>query len=427
MAVKINESTENFDALPDAAHVPARTVAAVIGMSQATVWRMAKAGKFDSEETWRTRHPLQCGGSPQADCCLIGGSNHVQKRQGPQPLQRCSPKDFRQSASYRKQPIDRLVQSRQAFTQPSAKARMAERNAEMSADKSYRASTLKRIRRTYDQLEQLDQQIIEVLQEDHPQSVRHVFYRMTDPRLPEPVEKSDRGYRHVQDRCVKLRRSGRVPYGWFADLSRRGYFVNTFSDASDFIERVRSLYRADLWQHADCRCEIWAESRSIASVLLTDCRELAVDLFPCGGFSSLSFVHDAAEAHNEIRDTRPLQVFYIGDYDAAGVLIDVSLEREMREHLRPDIELRFERIGINPDQIEAYDLPGKPRKETDKRALHITHSVEAEAMPSKLLRAIMREKIEALLPENALAVAKVAEQSERQHLTRMATSLRGEA
>jgi hypothetical protein len=32
-----------------------------------------------------------------------------------------------------------------------------------------------------------------VLAADHPQSVRHCFYRMTDPRLPEPVEKSDRG------------------------------------------------------------------------------------------------------------------------------------------------------------------------------------------------------------------------------------------
>ena len=52
---------------------------------------------------------------------------------------------------------------------------------------------------------------------------------MTDPRLPEPVEKSDNGYRHVQDRCVKLRRSGRLPYHWIADMSRRGYFVRTFS------------------------------------------------------------------------------------------------------------------------------------------------------------------------------------------------------
>jgi len=41
------------------------------------------------------------------------------------------------------------------------------------------------------------------------------------------------------------------------------------------------------------------------------------------------------------------------------------------------------------------------------------------------MRRILREKIEALLPENALSVAKVAEQSERAHLRQMAALLCG--
>lgn len=285
---------------------------------------------------------------------------------------------------------------------------------------AYRASTLKRERRSTERLNQLDDQILAVLREDHPQSVRHIFYRMTDPRLPEPVEKSDRGYRHVQDRCVKLRRSGRVPYHWIADLSRRGYFVNTFADAGDFLRQMGGLYRADLWRDADYRCEVWAESRSIASVLLDDCKELAVDLFPCGGFSSLSFVHEAAQQHNRSDDDRPLVVLYVGDYDPAGVLIDQSLEREMREHLRDDIELVFQRIAINEEQVTQYDLPTKPRKEGDKRAQHIAYTVEAEAMPARDMRGILRRSVEVLLPPGALQVAKVAEASERAHIRRMA-------
>ena len=199
--------------------------------------------------------------------------------------------------------------------------------------------------------------------------------------------------------------------------------MNTFFSAGDFVKQMSGLYRADLWRDADVRCEVWAESRSIASVILSDCEELAVDLYPCGGFSSLSFVHEAAESLNNSGDDRPLQVLYIVDYDAAGVLIDVSLQRELRQHLRDDIELRFERIGINPEQIAEYDLPTKPRKESDRRSLHIDCSVEAESMPAKILRSILREKVESLLPANALAVAQVAENSERGHLTRMAAIL----
>jgi hypothetical protein len=116
----------------------------------------------------------------------------------------------------------------------------------------YRASTIKRIerRRTKAEIDQLDNEIYDVLNEDHPQSVRHVFYRMTDPRLAEPVEKSDRGYRHVQDRCVKLRRSGDIRYGWITDASRRGYFTVTYDNAADFLRRTNSLYRANLWEDA---------------------------------------------------------------------------------------------------------------------------------------------------------------------------------
>ncbi|RKP58633.1 hypothetical protein [Pararobbsia silviterrae] len=286
--------------------------------------------------------------------------------------------------------------------------------------KVYGASTIKRERRTRAQLDKLDEQIIDVLRADHPQSVRHVFYRMTDPRMAEPVEKSDRGYRHVQDRCVKLRRSGLLPYSWIADMSRRGYFVNTFSDAGDFLMRMRGLYRSDLWQDSDHRCEVWAESRSIASVIQADCAELAVPLYPCGGFSSVSFVHEAAVQHNESGDQRPLTVLYIGDYDPAGVLIDLALQRELRAHLRTDVDMRFIRIGINEAQIEEFDLPTKPRKTTDKRSLHVKSTVEAEAMPARTLRNLLRAEVESLLPPNALDVAKVAERSEREHIRRMA-------
>jgi hypothetical protein len=219
--------------------------------------------------------------------------------------------------------------------------------------KLYRARTLKRKRRTQDSLDQLDKQIIEVLKEDHPQSVRHVFYRMTDPRLPEPVEKSDRGYRHVQDSCVKLRRSGALPFGWISDASRRGYFTNTYASAQDFLRSVTRHYRADLWQHSDYYCEVWVESRSIAGVVQEDCEELAVSLYPAGGFSSITLAFEAAGNINAVCNGRSAVIFYIGDYDPAGVLIDVAIERELRAHLDPDISLSFERIGITLGQIEA--------------------------------------------------------------------------
>jgi hypothetical protein len=252
-------------------------------------------------------------------------------------------------------------------------------------------SPIKRRRRTKAQVEQLDKQILEVLASGHPQSIRHCFYRMTDPRLPEPVEKSDRGYNQVQDRITRLRRARRLLYGWISDTSRRGYFVDTFDSARDFLLHVKSLYRADLWRQAEVRCEVWVESRSIAGVV-------------------------QAEYLNAVNDGRPVVVIYVGDYDPAGVLIDEALEREPREHLDRGIELDFRRIAITAAQIVEHDLPTKLRKTSEKRATQIERTVEAEAMPAGIMRQLLRNTIEELLPPGALAAAKVAEESERQHL-----------
>ena len=71
----------------------------------------------------------------------------------------------------------------------------------------------------------LDDQIRAVLAADNPQSVRHVFYRLTDPTGPVSVPKTERGYDAIVRRCTALRRSGRSAAGPGAGV--RGYDVRS--------------------------------------------------------------------------------------------------------------------------------------------------------------------------------------------------------
>lgn len=279
-------------------------------------------------------------------------------------------------------------------------------------------------RRTKAQIEQLERQIYQVLASDHPQSVRHVFYRMTDPRLPEPVEKSERGYKQVQHRMVRMRRAGVLPYGWITDATRRGYHTHTFGDGGAFLQAMAGLYRGDLWEQAERYVEVWCESRSIAGTIEGTCEELAVSLYPAGGFTSLTLAYQAAEYINDKAYGRPAEIIYVGDYDPAGVLIDRSIESELRKHLDDGVELNFHRIAITPEQVERYDLPTKPRKAGERRAIHIERTVEAEAMPAHILRGMLRQSVEQFLPADALEVVKAAEDSERQGLIRLGRVLR---
>lgn len=284
----------------------------------------------------------------------------------------------------------------------------------------YQPRTIKRTRRTRAQVDQLDDQIMEVLRADHPQSVRHCFYRMTDPRLPEPVEKTEHGYKQVQHRIAELRRRGGLPYAWIADATRQGFHVSTFGDEADFLRRVAGSYRADIWAQADVYCEVWVESRSIAGVVHADCQRLAVSLYPAGGFTSMTLAWQAAEYIKSYAAGRPAVIFYIGDLDPAGVLIDVDIKRKLVEHLGDAVPVDFRRIGITPEQVALFDLPTKPRKAGDRRALHVRETVEAEAMPARILRGLLTREIEALLPPDAVQAAQIEERAARRYFEQIA-------
>ena len=285
----------------------------------------------------------------------------------------------------------------------------------------YRPGALKRKRLTRAGIRQLENQILKVLKSDHPQSVRHVFYRMTDPRLKVPVEKTESGYRQVKDRLVKMRRSGAIPYGWISDATRQGRHVHTFENGGDLIGRFAGLYRANLWAHCPCHVEVWCESRSIAGVIQEDCNELAVSLYPAGGFSSLTLAYDAAKLIQYHIDNGKVsaEIVYVGDFDPAGLLIDQSIKRELRNHL-PYVSVTVHRVAINEDQIAEYDLPTRPRKATDRRRLDVQETVEAEAMPARTLRGLLREKVESFLPAGALEKVQKIEESEREGLRLLA-------
>ena len=202
---------------------------------------------------------------------------------------------------------------------------------------------LRRHRRTEAEIAECEASILAELQDDHPQSVRHCFYRLTNPRLPGHVPKTAAGYVAVQRSVLKMRRDGRVPWGWVTDATRRGYHVATYEDGADFLRNMTGLYRHDLWADVRERVEVWCESRSIAGVIEGECRKLAVSLYPTAGFSSATLI---AQAAAEIRAHElPTVVYYIGDYDPAGVLIDQSIEAGLREHLDGGPNLDFVRLG----------------------------------------------------------------------------------
>jgi len=286
--------------------------------------------------------------------------------------------------------------------------------------------TATRIRRTKGEVAELDAAILAVLEEDHPMTVRQVFYRLV---VAGAVPKEEnRGYGAVQRRLTVLRDEGGIPVDWIEDGVRRVRRPYTCLSFDEALLDTAAQYRRHLWANQEWLPVVVVEKLALAGVLETVTVPWDVPLVPVQGFSSISLIWQLAQIILNAR--KPAYVHYFGDWDPSGEKIPQAFEERLVRYTtsRDDwgtlsSPVIFRREAILPWQIEAWSLPTRPTKrEHNNHAKHfVGESVELDALPSSQLRDMVRNCIEEHVDQQALDALRAAERSERSILTRMAT------
>jgi hypothetical protein len=277
-----------------------------------------------------------------------------------------------------------------------------------------------RVRRTQAEMRSLRDTLYLGLEAEHPATVRGTFYQAVNAKA---IDKSEKGYATVKRLLGLMRREGRLPFSWITDSTRWMRKPQTYSSAEEAIRETARFYRQSLWNDTPTYVEIWCEKDAITGAIYPVTSEFDVLLMICRGNASISFLHSAAE---EIAaQGRPTFIYYLGDRDPTGVHIDAKVESELRRYA-PNAEIYFERIAVTPEQIRAWNLPTRPTKKTDTRSkTFVGESVELDAIPAALLRALVRDCIERHVDPHKLNTLLVAEESERAYLTQLAAAVRG--
>jgi hypothetical protein len=266
-------------------------------------------------------------------------------------------------------------------------------------------------------MDSIRQALYELLAASNPMTVRQVFYRMTSAGH---IDKTENEYNNTVVRLlVQMRRAGDIPFGWISDNTRWMRKPRTFSSAEDALRLTAETYRRALWDNQDVYVEVWTEKDAMAGVILEVTREWDVPLMVSRGFSSISYLHSAAE--NILAQGKPAYLYYFGDHDPSGVQIDRKIEKGLRE-FAPDAEIHFERVAVRPEQIEEWGLPTRPtKKEGNGHAKGFEgESVEVDAIPPDHLQGLVRDCIVQHVDEYQLQVLQAAEASERDIMTRLA-------
>lgn len=279
----------------------------------------------------------------------------------------------------------------------------------------YGTSAIKRSRRTKAEIKDLEDAIHTVAAAERPCTIRGVFYRVTSKGL---VPKTEQGYRQVQNRVLLMRRRGDLPYGWISDGTRWSTKPRTYSGIDSVLYNAAVSYRRALWDDQNVHVEIWSEKDAIRSVIYPVTAEFDVPLMVARGFSSESFLWETAQAI--IDDAKPAVIYQLGDHDPSGVAAWDHIRRRLTE-FAPSVDFEFDRLAVTPEQIEEYGLQTRPTKTSDSRAAGFDgDSVEVDALPSPILRDLVREAIEFWIDDEALRLTRLAEESEREVLHRIA-------
>lgn len=239
-----------------------------------------------------------------------------------------------------------------------------------------------------------------------PMSVRQMFYRMS---VQGQVDKTENGYRRVQNALAEMRRAGAIPYTYLADNTRWVRKPRSFSNLGAALADMQKYYRRELWSRQPAYIEIWLEKEALAGVIHGITEQYDVPLYVTRGYASMSYLYAAAEQLKTI--DKPAYIYHLGDYDASGQ----DAARAIRDSLRSfGAQFEFIQAAVRPEQVSQFNLQTRPAKSSDPRAAkHGKVAVELDAIEPVQLRAIVSGIIEHHIDRDELARVQQIQDAER--------------
>lgn len=136
--------------------------------------------------------------------------------------------------------------------------------------------------------------------------------------------------------------------------------------------------------------ELWCEKSTMNDVLRPVCDRYHANLVTFEGEVSITSVCVNLMRRLEEAD-KPARIFYISDFDPAGNSMPVAMSRKlefMARHAVRDLEVKVNPLALTREQVETYQLPRIPIKETERRAGQFESAFGTGAVELDALEAI---------------------------------------
>jgi len=259
-------------------------------------------------------------------------------------------------------------------------------------------------------------------------TLRQLYYQFVSRDI---IPNTLKSYKNLGSVINDGRLAGMIDWDAIVDRTRELRTLSHWTDPSEIVSACAEQFNIDRWNGQKYRPEVWIEKDALVGVFQRVCQELDVPLFSCRGYTSQSEMWVAAQRllkykRNKIGpvgDRQTPVIFHFGDHDPSGK--DMSRDIVDRLQLFTGMNLQFERLALNMDQVEQYGPPPNPAKITDSRAnAYIAEfggeSWELDALEPSVLAELVRVAIGKVTDADRMDEATEEQAKHRETLTLVA-------
>jgi hypothetical protein len=254
-------------------------------------------------------------------------------------------------------------------------------------------------------------------------TLRQLYYQFVSRDL---IANNLKEYKKLGSTINNGRLAGLIDWYAIEDRTRNLSGFGGDSSPEDAIQSAAGGYWRNWWEGQKFRPEVWIEKEALVGVIQQPCRELAVPYFACRGFVSQSEQYRSGKRFAGYMDDGLIPiVFHLGDHDPSGMDMTRDNEERLKMFAAWGVEVR--RLALNFDQIEQYDPPPNPAKETDSRAAGYIEkfgpvSWELDALEPRVIRALILDNVRPLIDQDAWDAVEERTQDEKRVLYGIANS-----
>lgn len=250
-------------------------------------------------------------------------------------------------------------------------------------------------------------------------TIRQLYYQFVARGL---LPNTQNNYKMLAGLMDDARKAGHVDWDAIEDRTRYLRKITNFSGPKAFLDRMaRRYYAEDLWRDQDYYAEVWVEKDALLGVVERPCNENRVPYLACRGYPSSSELYLAGKRFERQMDAgKRCVLFYLGDHDPSGIDMTRNADELVGMFARSGgVEIR--RLALNMDQVEQYNPPPNPAKETDSRfweyqGKYGDESWELDALYPAVLDQAIRDGIASIIDQDKFDVNLAAEKENKDRI-----------